>query len=153
MDGIGDGLNLMKRLVLIAIGIFAALSVHPIYTVGVGLGFWQPLTRPPGVSPRAHFIPTMKSETWLDCSIEHTKRVDACRAWDEHGNPIAFGNYRFEREDREASVEELRPCDVMIYPGHPQLAWIRLSNGAFLVPVNAAGQPLERFEVHVGGER
>jgi hypothetical protein len=42
---------------------------------------------------------------------------------------------------------------VQLYPGHPELAWIYLSDekgdfGKILVPVNDAGEALERFEVH-----
>jgi len=100
------------------------------------------------------------SSAWFDCSVDHTKDLDVCRVWDDEGHLIAYGNYRLDGETRAATTKELRPSMVHLYPGHPDLAWIYLSgdNGdssKTLIPVNDAGQPLERFEVHVqtGGER
>jgi hypothetical protein len=75
-------------------------------------------------------------------------------AWDDSGHIIAHGRYRIQDENRAATVSELWPSTVSTYPGHPELAWIELSNGhgvirsKTLVPVNSAGQRLERFEVH-----
>ena len=102
---------------------------------------------------------TFKSASWFDCSIERTKDVNVCRAWDSDGNLIAFGNYRLDGENRAAIAHELCPSTVLLYPGHPNLAWIYLFGndgsvmGKTLVPVNDAGQPLERFEVRIGDDR
>jgi len=85
--------------------------------------------------------------------VDHTKDVDACRAWNGAGHLIAFGNFRIDGKKRAATEAELRPTLVQLYPSHPELAWIYLTDGKSdfaktLVPVNNAGEPLERFEVH-----
>jgi hypothetical protein len=146
----------VKRIALICVGVALIASLRPAYLIGVSLGFWQPLTRPVGISKRAHYVETLKSEAWFDCSVERTKDVNICRAWDATGNLIAFGIYRLDGENRAATARELRPSRVHLYPGHPNLAWIYLFDdqgsvdGRTLVPVNEAGQPLERFEVRIG---
>ena len=146
---------MFKRIVLACGLVFFIAAPRPLYLIGVGFGLWQPLTRPVGVSARARYISTMKTEAWFDCSVDNKRNVDTCRAWDDSGNLIAFGNYRLDGENRAATARELRPSAVASYPGHPNLAWIYLFkdnnvNGRTLVPVNGDGQPLERFEVHVG---
>ena len=66
---------------------------------------------------------------------------------------IAFGSYRLEGKNRAATARELRPSEVQVYPGHPNLAWIYLFDdhrtimGKTLIPVDEAGKPLERFGV------
>jgi hypothetical protein len=102
----------------------------------------------------------MKDSAWFDCSLDRGKDVDVCRAWDDAGNVIAHGRYRLDGERRAAKPAELRPSEVAIYPAHPELAWIyiegeRGTRDKTLVPVNDAGEPLERFEVHIqdGSER
>jgi hypothetical protein len=146
----------IKRIVL-AIGVVVlTASLRPVYTIGVSLGLWQPLTRPSDVSAQARYVDTFKDAAWFDCSIERSKDVNICRAWDAYGSLIAFGNYRLDGENRAATVPELRPSQVHRYPGHPNLAWIYLFGdhgsvvGRTLVPVNEAGKPLERFEVRIG---
>ena len=150
--------GVIRRIVL-ALGVVAMIaSLRPVYLIGVSLGFWQPLTRPRGVSASARYVDTFKSAAWFDCILDRTKDVNVCRAWDEHGDLIAFGNYRLDGESRAASEAELRPSSVHLYPGHPNLAWIYLfgdhgkTEGRTLVPVNAAGIPLERFEVRIGND-
>jgi hypothetical protein len=148
----------IKRIVLVFGGLALVASLRPAYLIGVTFGFWQPLTRPSGVSARARYVDTFKSAAWFACSVERTKDVNICRAWDTDGNLIAFGNYRLDRENRAATALELRPSEVHLYPGHPNLAWIYLWGahgsivGRTLVPVNDAGQPLERFEVRIGND-
>jgi hypothetical protein len=132
--------------------VIAAVAVLPLLFISL-IG-WQPLTRPPSVSPQARFVVTMKSTAWYDCSVDRTREVDLCRAWDDGGRLIAQGKFRLDGENRAATAAELRPSMVQLYPGHPELAWIYLSGGMgnfskTLVPVNDSGQPLERFEVHV----
>lgn len=150
---------MVKRIALVFGGLALIASLRPAYLIGVSLSFWQPLTRPIGVSARARYVDTFKSASWFDCSIERTKDVNVCRAWDSDGNLIAFGNYRLDGENRAATARELRPSTVLPYPGHPNLAWIYLFGndgsvmGRALVPVNDAGQPLERFEVRIGDDR
>lgn len=108
---------------------------------------------------RARYVDTFKSAAWFDGVLDRTKDVDVCRAWDQDGNLIAFGNYRLEGENRAATESELRPSSVHSYPTHPNLAWIYLFGdhgiieGKTLVPVNDAGVPLERFEVRIGNSR
>jgi hypothetical protein len=141
-----------KRIVLVVCAVALIASLRPAYLLGVSIGPWQPLSRPNGVSTRARFVDTFKSAAWFDCSVERTKDVNICRAWDTNGRLIAFGNYRLDGEKRAASARELRPSEVQECPGHPNLAWIYLFGdhgtirGRTLVPVNDAGQPLERFE-------
>ena len=149
----------MFRRIALALGSFIlAAAVYPAYVIGVSLGAWQPLTRPRGVSSRAHYVDAFKSEAWFDCSIDLKKDVNPCRAWNENGALIAFGNYRLDGQNRAATAVELRPSAVHLYPGHPELAWIDLFGnqrgikGGTLVPVNDAGQPLERFEVRLGND-
>jgi hypothetical protein len=146
----------IKRIVLAIGGVALIVLLRTAYLVGVGLGFWQPLTRPVGIPSRARYVDTFKSAAWFDCSVEPTRSVDICRAWDTSGILIAFGSYRLDGENRAATSLELRPSRVLPYPGHPNLAWIylfdgdRRIDGRTLVPVNEAGQPLERFDVRIG---
>jgi hypothetical protein len=143
-------------MVLVLAVVVMIASMRPVYLIGVSLGFWQPLTRPVGVSARARYVDTFKSAAWFDCVLDRTKDVDVCRAWDEDGKLIAFGNYRLDGENRAATEGELRPSVAYPYLGHPNLAWIYLFGehgdivGKTLVPVNDAGRPLERFEVRIG---
>jgi hypothetical protein len=149
---------MIKRFAVILGGVALIASLCPAYMIGVRLGFWQPLTRPVGISKRARYVETLKSAAWFDCSVERVKDVNICQAWDTAGNLIAFGNYRLDGENRAATSLELRPSVVHINPGHPDLAWIYLFGdrgsvfGRTLVPVNEAGQPLERFEVRIGND-
>ncbi len=149
----------IKRIVFIFGSVVLIASLRPVYLIGVSLGSWQPLTRPNGVSKRARYVDTFKSAAWFDCSINQTKDVNICQAWDTNGNLIAFGNYRLDGENRAATGLELRPSQVHLYAGHPNLAWIYLFGdhqkivGKTLVPVNAAGKPIERFEVRIGNDR
>ncbi len=138
----------------IVVSILAAIS-WPAHQLGVALGFWQPIRRPPSVSTHARYIPAAKSAAWFDCSFGVVTNVDVCRAWDEQGRLVAHGKYRLDGENRAATERELRPSTVIPVPGHPELSWIWLfgSKGTFskvLVPVNEAGQPLERFDVRLG---
>jgi hypothetical protein len=94
---------------------------------------------------------------FFDCSVDVARNVNVCRAWDTDGNLIAYGNYRLDGENRAATAFELRPSAVHTYPGHPNLAWIYLFGdhgiaNRTLVPVNNAGQPIERFEVRIGND-
>ncbi len=149
----------MVRRILLILGcaLIVALA-RPAYLVGVDLGFWQPLTRPAGVSARARYVAAFYFGAWFDCSIDSARDVDVCRAWDSKGKLIAFGDYRLDGENRAATALELRPSDVQPYPQHPNLAWIYLygdhwnTRGRTLVPVNKDGQPLENFKVTIGGE-
>jgi hypothetical protein len=149
----------IKRIVFIVGAVVLMASLRPVYLIGISLNLWQPLTRPSGVSKRARYVDTFKDAAWFDCTIERTKDVNACRAWDVHGRVIALGNYRLDGENRAATAQELRPSTLNRYPGHPHLAWIYLFGehgnifGKTLVPVNDAGIPLERFEVRIGNDR
>ena len=122
---------MVKRIVFIFGGLVLIASLRPVYSIGVSLNFWQPLTRPASVPKRARYVDTFESAAWFDCSIDRTKDVNICRAWDTNGNLIAFGHYRLDGKNRAATAPELRPSQVDLYPGHPNLAWIYL----FGVPV------------------
>jgi hypothetical protein len=143
----------IKRLLAVLAAVTLIPISWPVYRLGVGFGLWQPVTRPSGVSPRAHYVSGETTAAWFDCSVSRTKNVDVCRAWDDAGHLIAYGDFRLDGEKRAATATELRPSMVQPYPGHPELAWIYLSDrksdfSKTLVPVNDAGEPLERFEVH-----
>jgi len=145
-------LFVIKRFLVVLAVVTLILSVRPVYRLGVELGSWQPVTRPFGVSSQARYVSRLKSSGWFDCSVDHTKNVDTCRAWDDAGHLIAYGSFRLDGEKRAATASELRPSQVQLYPGHPELAWIYLSDaksdfGKILVPVHSIGEPLERFEV------
>ena len=151
---------MLKRIIMVAVVVAFIAALRPAYQIGVAAGWWQPLGRPVGVSARAHYVETMKSAAWFDCSVDQVRDVNVCRAWDRDGTLIAFGNYRLDGENRSATQSELRPWRVHDgNPQHPTLAWIYLfgvdTKGMprTLVPVNNAGQPLERFEVRVGDHR
>ena len=143
-----------NRIILTLVSVLLLGSLYPFYVVGVALNFWQPLTRPYGVSRRARHVDAFKSEAWFECTVDFPRNVDVCRAWDEEGHLVAFGDYRLDGEKRAATPDELKPWNVLRGPnGNPRLAWIRLSGSKggsdlTLVPVNAIGEPLERFEVH-----
>jgi len=143
---------LTKRVVAVVAAVVLIVISRPVYQLGVGV-FWQPFTRARGVSRQARYVSTLKSSAWFDCSVDRTKDVDVCRAWDDAGHLIAYGKYRLDGEGRAATIKELRPSMVQVYPSRPELSWINLfgDKGIFsktLVPVNDAGAPLERFEVH-----
>ncbi len=141
-----------KRVLMVAAAALLILISCPAYRLGVALGFWQPLTRPLGVSQQARYVPGLKDSEWFDCSLDRTRDMDVCRAWDDAGRLIAYGNYRLDGEKRAATTGELRPSGVMGGPtGRPDLCWISLVGGKTLVPVNNMGDPLERFEVQSQG--
>ena len=140
---------MIKHIMLGAAVALVVVSV-PVYLAGVSFGLWQPLSRPVGVSAGARYLETLKNAGWFDCSVDQIKDVNVCRAWDRDGKLMAFGNYRLDGENRAARAVELRFERVESYPDHPSLAWIYLSDGRTLVPVNDTGQPLQRFEVRLG---
>ena len=101
---------------------------------------------------------TLKSAAWFDCLVDPARDVDLCRAWDGTGELVAYGRYRLDSENRAATEAELRPSCVLPYPGHPDLAWIylfknRTIQGRLLVPVDAKGVRLERFDVRIGSNQ
>jgi hypothetical protein len=149
-------MSVIKRIVIVVGAVALIAALHPIYITGIAFGVWQPLSRPVGVSAKARYVETLKSAGWFECSVDRLKDVNVCRAWDRDGKLVAFGNYRLDGENRAATLIELRPSTVESYPDHPNLAWIYLFDahntimGRTLVPVNEAGQPLQRFEVRLG---
>ena len=100
----------MRKQVLIVVGSvsFAALAFF-IYKAGVFLMWWAPLTRPPTVSRTAHHVFLWESEGWFDCSVDTTRDVDVCQAWDGFGRLIASGDFRLKDENRAATGDELHP--------------------------------------------
>ncbi|MBC8164781.1 MAG: hypothetical protein H7Y20_02780 [Bryobacteraceae bacterium] len=144
-----------KHIVLTVVAVLLLGLSYPIYVTGVAFNVWQPLIRPLGVSRRARHVSTFKGgRTWFDCAVDSRRNVNVCQVWDEQGRLIAFGKYRVDGENRAATRNELRPHYVHPGPNEdPKLAWIILAGSRdgrsfTLVPVNDAGQPLERFEVH-----
>jgi|SRR5271154_4795877 len=103
---------MIKRIVLLVGGVALIASLRPAYLVGVSIGIWQPLTRPSGVSAHARYVDTFESAAWFDCSLDRSKDVNTCRAWDSDGKLIAFGYYRLDGENRPATENELRPSRV-----------------------------------------
>jgi hypothetical protein len=144
---------LIKRVLKAAAAAALIVIAFPACRLGVELGLLQPRTHPLGVSQQARYVPGFYRSLWFDCSLDRRRDVDVCRAWDDAGRLIAYGNYLLDGEKRAAAREELRPSRVSGGPpGRPDLCWISLSDGKTLVPVNQAGDPLERFEVHSQGD-
>jgi hypothetical protein len=117
-----------KRIAAVCAVVLYIAALWPAYLIGVLLGLWQPLTRPASVPWRAWYVSAFKTEAWFDCSVDRRRDVDTCKAWDDEGHLIAFGNYRLDGENRAATEFELRPSMV----------------------IRDSCQPLERFEVSIG---
>ena len=120
-----------------------ALSLIPVlwlaYTLGIVLGFWQPVTRPKGVSPSARYVSLIEDGTWFDCSIDLDKDVNICKAWTWTGRLIADGEFRLENEGRAATKLELRPTLVQVTNGRASMIYLFGERGAFtkiLVPIS-----------------
>ena len=144
-----------KRIAAVRAVVLYIAALRLLCLVAVPFGLCQPWTRPASVPWRAWYVPTLTDGAWFDCSVDRKRDVDTCKAWDDEGHLIAFGNYRLDGDNRAATAFELRPTMVQGYPCHPELAWIYLFKdynplGRTLVPVNGKGQPLERFEVTIG---
>jgi hypothetical protein len=106
-------------IVIASLGVaLIALARRPIYIYGVVFGLWQPRTRPPGVSARAHYVSWVEDGTWFDCMVDSRANVDFCKAWDSDGKPLANGNFRLECQGRAATSAELRPSSVSWSDGH-----------------------------------
>jgi hypothetical protein len=114
------------------------IVLYPLFVIGVALNFWQPLTRPSGVSRRASHVDAFKSESWFECTVDLHRNVNVCRAWDEQGHLVAFGDYRLDGENRAARPDELRPWNVLCGPnGNPRFAWIHLPGSKGGVGIDA----------------
>jgi len=136
-----------KRFISLCRGVLFIVAAYPMYRIGCWIGLWQPIVRPSAVSYRAKYYPTMTNEFWIECGIDFRRNVNPCRAWDAGGHLVASGNYRLDRENRAANVFELWPARVLPSYGYPEHTWIYLYNNRTLVPVDRAGEPLEKFEV------
>jgi len=79
------------------------------YLFGVVSGWWNPLVRPAGVSPTAHYVFIWESAGWFDCSVDHQENVNVCKAWDATGRLCASGRFRLKGEGRAATEAELKP--------------------------------------------
>jgi hypothetical protein len=88
------------------------VMIQTAYHIGVGFGFWPPITRPTGVSKSAQFVTTLEEQTWFNCRVDTPRDVDVCQAWDANGRLIADGDFRLEDEDRAANASELHPSQV-----------------------------------------
>ena len=114
-------------------GVALAIAVTQlVYNIGVGFGAWQPLTRPSRVPRSAHFVSTLKDETWFDCRVDEGRGVDVCRAWDEKGRVVADGDFRLEDEDRAATASELRPSEVKTQNGQVYMIYLYGPHGEVL---------------------
>src|SRR5882672_4171905 len=107
--GVGANSLMVKRLLLITIGLLLVVAAWPAYNFGVVLGFWPPLTRPRPVTASAHYVSMIEEGTWFDCSVDSKRNVDTCKAWAPDGRLIASGDFRLEGEDRAATRIELKP--------------------------------------------
>ncbi len=130
---------MVKRILLIVLGLLLAAGVWPAYSLGVAFGFWQPLTRPSSVSASAHYASQLEDGTWFDCSVDLKRNVDVCKGWDSYGRLLANGDFRLDGEDRAASAAELRPAWVDSGGGHAYYIYLFGKEGAedrVLVPVD-----------------
>src|SRR5579864_3830116 len=109
---------MVRRILLIGIGLVALVGAFPVYNLGIALNLWQPFTRPRGVSPSARYVSIVDEGTWFDCRVDWKRNVDVCKAWDPNGRLIADGDFLLERENRPASESELHPTHVARGDGH-----------------------------------
>lgn len=115
------------------------VAIRPIYIQGVIYGIWQPLNRPPNVSAKAHYVSWIEDGNWFDCSVDHERNVDVCKAWDSNGRPMADGDFRLDGENRAANESELRPSDVDVSDGRTYAIYLFGKQGArskTLIPIN-----------------
>jgi hypothetical protein len=133
------GTVMVKRVLLIIGAVVAAVAVYLGFELGVLMGAWQPILRPRGVSPKAHYVSLDgKWTTWFDCSADSIRNVDHCRAWDDRGRLLLDGDFRLDAEKRMATESELRPTRVLFYNGEVYRICVAASTGdcaRFLVPV------------------
>jgi hypothetical protein len=142
----------VRRILLIVASVAFLAAMVPLYRVGVIFGLWQPLRRPPGVSPYARYVSLVEEGTWFDCHVDEVRDVDVCKAWDEDGQLIADGCFRLEEGKRAASKSELHPSHVARGDGHVSRIDLFGKDGAFsqaLVPVeNCVSLPAETSKPH-----
>jgi hypothetical protein len=96
-----------KRILLVAVAVVLPGLSYPTYVAGIAFNFWQPLTRLSGVSRGAHYVDAFKSAAGFDCAVDSRRNVNVCRARDEEGRLVAFGDYRMDGENRAATQGEL----------------------------------------------
>ncbi len=128
----------VKRVFVIAAGFVVLGGAVPLYHAGIVFGLWQPLRRPPGVSPSAQYVSLVEEGTWFDCSVDSARNVDVCKAWNSDGQLIADGDFRLEGENRAATKSELHPTHVARGDGHVWMIYLNGKEGTFsktLVPV------------------
>ena len=129
----------LRRILLIAAGSLLIVAAWPVYILGVAFGLWQPLTRPQGVSASAKYVSSIEDGTWFDCSVNSTRNVNTCKAWDFEGRLLADGDFRLEGKDRAATKAELKPSAVLSNGGHAYMIYLFGKAGAqsdILVQVN-----------------
>lgn len=103
----------MIRKILLIIGVLVLLIVVPSgYQLGISLGVWPPLTRPPGVSRSARYVSFFEMPAWFDCSVNASRNTNTCKAWNRRGRLLADGEFQVENENRAAIASELRPVMV-----------------------------------------
>ena len=110
-----------KRLLIYGVPLCLVLSI-PIgyfsYSVGITLGFRQPLVRPTTVSAGAKYVSIIKNGTWFDCSIDSRRNVNVCTAWDYKGRLLITGDFRLKGQNRAATKDELYPSAIGPKPTH-----------------------------------
>jgi hypothetical protein len=138
---------MVRRIFVIAAGLLIVAVAVPVYHAGVVFNFWQPLRRPQGVSPSAHYVSLVEEGTWFKCYVDSKRSVDVCKAWDADGRLIADGDFRLEGENRFATKSELRPTHVARGDGQVWMIYLNGKEGAFskaLVPATASGTADDR---------
>lgn len=108
----------VTRIVIVIATLALVTLVKPIYIAGVVFEFWQPWSRPAGVSLRAHYVSQIETAEWFDCSFDEKRDVDVCTVWTDDGRKLGTGDFRLEDEDHGAPPAELHPSHVVYGDGH-----------------------------------
>jgi hypothetical protein len=104
--------SLFRCLSLSGFSIATTVAVYVVFYFGVASGWWQPLSRPAGVTRHARFVFAGEGAAWFDCSVDAEKNVDLCKAWDPNGILRATGEFRLRGLGRAATASELRPTGL-----------------------------------------
>ena len=129
--------------ILLVLVAMASASVPTAYNLGIAFGVWQPLRRPHGVSPAAHYVSWIEGGAWFECSADMRRNLDFCKAWDEDGRALGSGAFRLECEDRAVSRDQLRPSGAISGGGNLYMIYLFGDRGPdtmTLVPVDSAGR-------------
>ena len=130
-----------RRYLAVLFSAIAMLVAPFAYRVGVVFGLWQPVTRPPQVPNAAHYVSSIEDGTWFVCTLDSSRDLNFCKAWDPYGNVLADGEFRIECQGRAANLLELRPSRVSRSAGKTFAIFLYGADGSesgpTLVPVTS----------------